>query len=207
MTIALEDVTRPPPEGFAEPVHDAARTFRTLLCALSRPGSVLPIPALPSAPQAASAAMTACLLTLCDADTPVALLGRTANCEVGRFIAFHTGAPSCEDPAQAAFVFADPLDDPALLDRLATGTQAYPDRSATLIAEVTALEPGTGARLEGPGIDGHARLGCPLFTDAFAKRWSANNAGFPRGVDLVLTCRDRLAALPRTARITVVAGA
>ena len=36
----------------------------------------------------------------------------------------------------------------------------------------------------------------------FPAQWAVNNAQFPRGVDVVLCAGDRLAALPRTTRIS-----
>jgi alpha-D-ribose 1-methylphosphonate 5-triphosphate synthase subunit PhnH len=79
------------------------------------------------------------------------------------------------------------------------GTDEFPDRSATLILEVAALQEGFGARLSGPGIrDRHLRVG-GLPEQFWTERVELQEL-FPRGLDVVLTCGDRLAALPRTTR-------
>jgi len=54
--------------------------------------------------------------------------------------------------------------------------------------------------LTGPGIPGSRRLdvgeAAPLMT-----RLAANRPRFPRGLDAILTCGDRLVAIPRSTRI------
>ncbi|MEO1104221.1 MAG: phosphonate C-P lyase system protein PhnH [Pseudomonadota bacterium] len=186
--------------AFTEPVTDAARTFRAILTAMAEPGKVLPLPSTVGTPPPMHPAMTATLLTLCDTDTPVSFAPDLASDAVRAFVAFHTGAPIVA-VFDAAFHFAvSPLTN-LPLDDFQQGKQDYPDRSATLVIEVDYLAPGSGARLTGPGIAGVARLGCPLFTPAFCEAWRCNNARFPRGVDLILTAQDTLAALPRTTRL------
>jgi alpha-D-ribose 1-methylphosphonate 5-triphosphate synthase subunit PhnH len=84
---------------------------------------------------------------------------------------------------------------------LDAGTEEEPQDGATLILEVAGLEENAGWRLTGPGIrDFHALrvIGAP---PGFVAGWARNRARFPRGVDVILTADDRLAALPRTVRI------
>ena len=133
------------------------------------------------------------LLTLADATTPVHLAPGCDTAALRDWITFHTGAPlvAAEGAVFAVGRWADLLP----LDRFALGTAEYPDRSATLIVEVAALEPATH-RLTGPGIAGEAGLRLP--GDEAARR---NAGAFPLGLDLVLTCGDRLAALPRTTTV------
>jgi alpha-D-ribose 1-methylphosphonate 5-triphosphate synthase subunit PhnH len=78
----------------------------------------------------------------------------------------------------------------------ALGTAEYPDRSATLIVECESLE-AAGARLTGPGIRGEARLDLPE-TEAFF----ANARRFPLGLDFYFTAGDRVAALPRSTKVS-----
>ncbi|MGR3493810.1 phosphonate C-P lyase system protein PhnH [Citreimonas sp.] len=179
--------------GFATPSVEAAHAFRAVMEAMARPGTIHPVAgAKPPAPL--SAAAGAVLLTLCDGDTPVHLAGAVDCDAVRAWIAFHTGAP-LTGPAECAFAVGD-WASLQPLDRFPPGTPEYPDRSATLIVERGTLE-AEGARLTGPGIRDAAALSLPE-TTAFR----ANAARFPLGLDFVLTCGDRLAALPRTTTVT-----
>lgn len=178
--------------GFADPAVQSAHAFRALLNAMARPGRIQNMSgAEPPAPLSVAAGVA--LLTLTDATTPVHLAGAADCADVRAWIAFHTGAPLVEAPAaQFALGSWDALQP---VDRFSRGEPSYPDRSATLIVEMAKLEP-TGPRLTGPGIQTEARLSLP---DVAALR--ANHALFPLGFDVILTCGDRLAALPRTTKV------
>jgi alpha-D-ribose 1-methylphosphonate 5-triphosphate synthase subunit PhnH len=178
--------------GFADPATDAARAFRAVLDAMARPGRILRL-AGAAAPAPAGPALAAALLTLADGTTPVHLAGDHDTPALRDWLRFHTGAPLA---GRGAAVFAVGSW-PALLplQDYAPGTPEYPDRSATLIVALDRLEP-SGARLTGPGILTEARLSLP---DLAPLHWNA--ARFPLGLDLILTCGDRLAALPRTTRV------
>jgi len=76
------------------------------------------------------------------------------------------------------------------------GTSEYPDRSATLIVECSELA-ASGATLTGPGIEETATLSLPEL-EAF----QANRTLFPLGLDFILTCGERLAALPRSTEVS-----
>jgi alpha-D-ribose 1-methylphosphonate 5-triphosphate synthase subunit PhnH len=89
------------------------------------------------------------------------------------------------------------------LDCFALGTDAYPDRSTTLVVEVDALADLGALTLSGPGIRGTRRLGVAGISCDFWRVRAALAPLFPRGLDLILTCGDRLAALPRTTRVEV----
>ncbi|MEM7567042.1 MAG: phosphonate C-P lyase system protein PhnH [Pseudomonadota bacterium] len=188
--------------AFPEPVFDAARSFRAILTALSRPGTVVTVEADLEPPAPMGRAMAATLLTLCDVDTAVHL-DATLDEGVRTWSDFHTAAPrlAARDANKAQFVFATTPAGRLPLAELSQGTQAYPDRSVTCVWACERLTEGSGSRLTGPGIEAHALLDCDVFDDAFRDTWAANGARFPRGVDLLLTCGDRLAALPRTTRI------
>lgn len=189
--------------GFADAVLDSQSAFRSVMDAMARPGRVekaLPAtkPPAPLSPEAGAVA-----LTLCDADTPVWLDPvLQAEESVADWLSFHTGAPVAHTPAEAHFAF---VADPAALislDNFAQGTQAYPDRSTTIVLQVDTLADGGTLILEGPGIAGTASLAPRPLPRHFAEQWAQNNARFPRGVDLILVSRLGLAALPRTTRIT-----
>lgn len=176
--------------GFADAPVEAARAFRVLLEAMARPGTIHDL-AVARPPAGLSPAAGTALLTLADGTTPVFLAGAADTAAVRDWIAFHIGAPIC-GPEGATFALGG-LD--ALvphLDRLPAGDPAYPDRSATVIAELPQLV-AQGQRLTGPGIRGAAHLSLPA-----AAMFRRNAARFPLGLDFVLTCGRSVAALPRS---------
>src|ERR1043166_6266821 len=131
--------------GFAEPVLAAQATFRTVMDAMARPGSVRGLAGIAApAPLSPSAATIA--LTLLDYETPFWLDARLAAApEVARFISFHTGAQLTADPAAAGFAFvAAPAAMPPFAS-FAQGSAEYPDRSTTLVLQVTQLAEGVGS--------------------------------------------------------------
>jgi alpha-D-ribose 1-methylphosphonate 5-triphosphate synthase subunit PhnH len=178
--------------GFADPVLDAQSCFRAVLEAMARPGRVQRATAPAEVPPGLSPAAAAVLLTLVDADTRLRL---SAGPEAEAWVRFHCGCRLVEDGAD--FV----LDPVARLPDLEAGTEEEPERGATLILEVEALEEGVGWRLAGPGIRDVHRLRAPGAPAGLLADWAASRARFPRGVDLILTAGERLAALPRTTRI------
>lgn len=174
-------------EGFATPPVDAARAFRAVIQAMSRPGTVETIDAPSPGPLGAAAAGV--LLSLCDHDTPVWLAPSVDVPEVRDWVRFHTGAPLA-GRAEAQFAFGSWAEMLPLSD-FAIGTSEYPDRSATLVVEVGDL--GHAHTLSGPGIKDTAQVTVP---DPDAVR--ANRKLFPLGLDFLLTENDRLVGLPRT---------
>lgn len=194
--------------GLPDPVMDPQRIFRAAMSALSRPGSiqiVAPgiVPPPPLYP--ATAALT---LALADFESPVWLDPLLATePTVAEFLRFHTGATLATEPSAAAFaLISDAAALPAFTD-FASGTLEYPDRSTTLIVQVSELTASPGWLLSGPGIDGNARLhAAPLPAD-FATRLDDNRTRFPCGIDIIFAAHDRIAALPRTTVVTDEQGA
>ncbi|WP_051228399.1 phosphonate C-P lyase system protein PhnH [Pleomorphomonas oryzae] len=180
--------------GFGQPVFEAQESFRRLLDAMARPGSIHQVTADVMAPGLAGPAQAALALTLCDADTPVWCAA--ASPAHSAWLAFHTGAPLTAAPEQAAFAFIGVGD--AVPDDLSLGTQDYPDRSATLVIEVQSFGEGERFRLIGPGIDGAGDLAVDGLPKSFVAFRAANSALFPRGVDVVLTAGRDIVALPRS---------
>lgn len=182
--------------GFADPVLDAQATFRAVLAAMSRPGRIERAGAAlrPPAPMAPAAA--AVLLTLADAGTA---LWHDAGEDAAAWLRFHCGAPLAASPGAAAFVLATGAA-PAL-GVLDAGTEEEPERGATLILQVAALEEADGWRITGPGIEREHRLAVAGMPDGFVGAWARNHALFPRGADVILCAGERLAALPRTVAI------
>ncbi|NMJ42204.1 phosphonate C-P lyase system protein PhnH [Roseomonas sp. JC162] len=182
--------------GFADPVLDAQAIFRAVLEAMSRPGRIQRAGAglQPPAPMMPSAA--AVLLTLADSGTT---LWQDAGEDAAAWLRFHCGAPFADAPGEAAFVLATGA--PPSVAALNAGTEEEPERGATLIVQVAALEEGAGWRLTGPGIEREHRLAVTGLPPDFVAAWARNRARFPRGVDVILCAGERLAALPRTVAI------
>jgi alpha-D-ribose 1-methylphosphonate 5-triphosphate synthase subunit PhnH len=182
--------------GFIDPPHEAQRVFRGVLEAFAHPGRIITVADAPGAPGRLSRATAAFLLTLADRDTPLWLTPDFDSPEVRDFVRFHTGAPIVEGRAEAVFaVLAH--DQLLLFDDFAIGTDAYPDRSATLVIEVPVLGVGPARSWRGPGIDGQASVAVAGLDNGFWLDWAANNALFPCGVDVVFASGSHLLALPR----------
>ncbi|MBA1142656.1 phosphonate C-P lyase system protein PhnH [Mesorhizobium neociceri] len=188
--------------GFADPVFNAQTVFRAVMDAMARPGSVQPLPAFARPPAPLSATAGAIALALCDNDTPLWLdPALQASAAVKSWLGFHTGAPLANTPADAHFaVIANPAE-MASLDGFSQGTQDYPDRSTTLILQVSDLVSGAPLLLEGPGIETPATIAPAQMPRHFVEQWKQNITRFPRGVDLILAAPDGIACLPRTTRI------
>ncbi len=204
MAIA-EQITGHITGGFANPVFDAQTTFRAVMDAMARPGTIQPAKALAQPPQPLSPTAAAVALTLCDHDTPLWLdQGLRQTAAVASWLGFHTGAPLANTPADAHFAL---VADPATLiafENFAQGAQEYPDRSTTLILQVASLSSGEKLLLKGPGIDGSSTIAPASLPRHFVEQWKQNRARFPRGVDLVLAAPEGIACLPRTTRIRPV---
>lgn len=190
------------PAGFADKVLSAQTTFRSVMDAMARPGSVQRVIAASGAPAAMMRGTAAIALTLFDHDTPVwldPLLSETSD--VGKWLKFHTGAPVIADSSVCSFaVIGDARALPAL-DRFALGTSEYPDRSTTVILQVESLTQGSAFELRGPGIDGTAVLRATLQPADLFERLAINATLFPRGIDVVLVADDAVVAIPRTTRL------
>jgi alpha-D-ribose 1-methylphosphonate 5-triphosphate synthase subunit PhnH len=188
--------------GFANPVFDAQATFRAVMDAMARPGTIQPANAGTLPPQPLSSVAAAVALTLCDHDTPLWLDPPLRQPPaVAKWLGFHSGAPLVDNPTDAHFALvADPASLIAL-ENFAQGTQEYPDRSTTLILQVASLSTGDNLLLEGPGIERTGLIAPSPLPRHFVEQWKQNRARFPRGVDLILAAPDGIACLPRTIRI------
>ncbi|WP_209880496.1 phosphonate C-P lyase system protein PhnH [Azospirillum soli] len=191
--------------GLGDPVIDSQRVFRAVLDAMARPGTLHELPQAVAgsvgAPAPFEAATAAVVLALADQETPV-WLDPSADCAaVRQHLRFHCGCPLTGNAAAAVFaVVADPGAMPPL-SAFDQGSDEFPDRSTTVIVQVPALTGGAPLELAGPGIRDRVRF-APGGLPAGFRRWVADNhAGFPRGVDLILTSGARLAALPRSTRL------
>lgn len=184
--------------GFAEPVLDAQAAFRATLDALSRPGRIETLTLRLNPPAGVDAATAAACLTLLDGDTPVWLAPHAVADSAAAWIAFHTGAPTVNAAADAAFaVVLDAASLPAL-DGFDWGTDEEPQRGATLIVQVPGMSGQGGWILSGPGIATRSALRVEGLPESFLAARRAMTGAFPRGLDILFTSGVRLAALPRT---------
>jgi len=198
--------------GFDDPVKGAQSTFRSLLHALSHPGTVVALgndATQTSVPRGLSAAMTASLLTLVDSDTPL-WLPESISDATRQFLRFHCACPFATSPALARFA-AVPAGFPIpALNTCDQGNPAFPDRSTTLIIEVEALHVLPDAQMQngepsfllsGPGIEHTQALAVHGLPDDFAQQWLDNHRHFPLGVDVFFCCKTAVCGLPRTTRL------
>ncbi len=189
--------TDAPLPGLTDPVGDAQRIFRRVLDALAHPGRIVTLDApaeWPAGRLGRGAIGTA--LALLDFETAIWL--DEAAAAIGPHLRFHCNCPLAASRDAAAFgLIGDPATLPPL-DGFALGSDSYPDRSATLVIEVRTLDQHGALRLSGPGIEEQAQLGVTGLRSGFWQERAALAPLFPRGLDLILTCGDRLAAIPRT---------
>ena len=190
------------PAGFSDKVLSAQSTFRAVMDAMARPGSIQRIASAAGAPLGMMPGSAAIALTLFDHDTPIWLDSKmSATPDVGKWLKFHTSAPVVADSSISSFALVgDPQNLPAL-ERFAFGSNEYPDRSTTLILQVEGLGVGPAVELQGPGIDGTAVLCAAFQPHDLLERLSINAALFPRGIDVVLVHDDSIVAIPRTTRL------
>ena len=188
--------------GLADPVFDAQAVFRAVMNAMARPGSAQALPLAAEAPPPLQPAAAAIALALLEADTSLWLDPALAAVpEVGAWLRFHTGTALAAAPGDAGFaLIADPAGLPPLA-AFAQGDPDYPDRSATLILQLDALEGGLPLILSGPGLAAPARIAPRPLPADMAGRCAANRDRFPLGVDILLAAGTAVAALPRSTSV------
>jgi alpha-D-ribose 1-methylphosphonate 5-triphosphate synthase subunit PhnH len=195
------------PAGFADKVLSAQSTFRSVMDAMARPGSVQRIAVASGAPAAMMRGTAAIGLTLFDHDTPLwldPLMSGTSD--VTKWLKFHTGAPVIADSSICSFALIGDAHLLPGLDRFAFGSNEYPDRSTTLILQVESLTQGPAFELRGPGIDGVTVLQAAIQPTDLFERLAINQALFPRGIDVMLVHDDTIVAIPRTTRLAAKGG-
>ncbi len=147
-------------------------------------------------------ATTSVLLTLADNDTPVWLSNTLHNDIVSQSLRFHTNAPLVDQPQQATFAVSSDTISSEQLNALCEGSAVAPETSATLIVQVSSLSGGRMLRLTGAGI-AEERMIAPQLPNCILHELTERPHPFPLGVDLILTCGERLLAIPRTTHVEV----
>ena len=212
-------------KGFDDPVTDSQRCFRTILNALSQPGSVGHLDGIPlgHAPKGWTEAAWALAMTLLDGDTLVWLSPSLATAVAHASLQFHSSCPITLNSGEADFVFVGNANEQPDWSSLRHGEAEFPDLSATVILQVPGIEvvepsapnvapnvaPSSTWELRGPGIE-HTRLirlehgPEDQWPEQLRHALVANRAQFPLGVDLLLVWRDRVCALARSTRVAAI---
>src|SRR5262245_51641319 len=114
------------PSGFADKVLSAQSTFRSVMDAMARPGTVQRIRAVAGTPGPLMRGTAAIALTLFDHDTPVWLDGAiSATPQVAKWLKFHTSAPVIADTSVCSFAVVGDAEHLPSLDRFALGSSEY----------------------------------------------------------------------------------
>jgi alpha-D-ribose 1-methylphosphonate 5-triphosphate synthase subunit PhnH len=182
--------------GFVNPVIEAQTTFRAVLDAMARPGTIHHAGEYLAAPVPLDRATAAVLLTLVDHETPLWL--DVSATPARDWLAFHCGAALVTEPSAACFAVALSLPD---LTQFPAGSHEAPEGAATVVLQVSALASGTRYRLSGPGLREPGLLSVCGLPTRFITQWQQNRSLFPRGVDIILCAGTALAALPRSVSI------
>ena len=195
------------PAGFADKVLSAQSTFRSVMDAMARPGSVQHIVATAGTPPAMMCGTAAIALTLFDHDTPIWLdPGMSATSDVAKWLKFHTSAPVIRGfiGPQVFALISDSRRTCQPLDRFAFGSNEYPDRSTTLILQVGSLTQGNYfSNCAAPASTGQLPCGHRSSRMTCSIGLTPMSRCFPRGIDVVLVHDDAIVAIPRTTRLIV----
>lgn len=199
--------TTPDAPGLANPVMESQAIFRVILRAFSRPGIPVDFPAAAAIAAPLPAGISLACLALCDQDTPVWFGPGLDVRPVREWVRFHTGAPLCAGPEQAAFAFLDGMEALPALQKFSMGTDLAPEAGATLVISTPRQLGHRDMVLSGPGIPAPASFLLPALPPLFWRQRQALQAAYPRGLDLLFCSEGAFAGLPRTTAISRTPGA
>lgn len=193
-----------PMTGLEDPVQDSQAVFRAVLEAMSYPGKAVTVSCLDDAPLPLNTATAAVCLSLVDFETPLWTDTEIASSsDAMNFLRFHCGCPVTMEPNEARTALVADARTISSFERFNTGSDERPELSTTLIIQVDNLVEGEGVRLTGPGIETSRKLTVEGVGPDFWNAVIANSGLFPRGVDMILSCHDRIVCLPRTTKVEV----
>lgn len=184
--------------AFNNYVFDAQRVFRHLMHAMSFPGRIRVLEDdLPVKSGILPEAAAALALTLFDNATDVWLAPTYDICR--EWLVFQTGCRLANTrKADFAVLPAGDFND---LDGFRLGRADYPDLSTTVIMNGVRFEAGRNYIVGGPGINGEIELKLDGLPDNFMDIWANNRELYPLGIDLILTDKNKMLALPRTTKL------
>jgi alpha-D-ribose 1-methylphosphonate 5-triphosphate synthase subunit PhnH len=173
--------TIPVPDAFEARTN---ATFDALMWALSRPGTLHPLP---------TRGMEGIAEALVDRECRV----HTDDPDLARSLTSFGAALVPVAQADHCFI-THPT--PDMLAQVAVGSALYPDAGATLVTTATH---GTGQRLRltGPGIETHTDITLDGVADIWPRRAQSR---YPAGFDLFLICGGHVMGLPRSTQIEVL---
>lgn len=189
--------------GFHDSVAGSQEIFRCALQALSMPGKAVDIPSIAQLPKAGHNSSALLLLALLDSETSLWVSPSIAQSDAPTWLRFHTGCRLVDSPAQAQFLWLARGDAWPALSQLNTGSDEYPDQSATCVMELEQHMEASAQHftLSGPGIQQPLALKAQGLPADFIAQWADNHAAFPRGVDVLLTAPSQVVGLPRTTQV------
>lgn len=187
--------------GFENPTYDSIKVFRAVANAMAKPGAIFQVHARPPAPVQLSPACAALCLTLLDADTPLWIQNNLPL--VSDYLRFHCGCPITPHEGEASFALVNNIVAMPELDVFNAGSAEYPDDSATLLIQVSSLSNATGVKLSGPGLREAMVLDAAGVSADYWRALQASRSRFPLGVDIIFTCGEHIAALPRTTQVAL----
>ena len=188
--------------GFSDPTKNSQSSFRAIMNATAKPGTIATFIDAPVPPASINKAAGACLLTLVDQDTKLWLDSALAIQAPQDWVRFHTGAPITAMTGEAAFALISDLTSLPSLGDFHQGDAKYPDRATTLIIMLPNLTSGPKLELKGPGIETHIHVSPAGLYTAFWEERADLVSHFQFGIDLMLCADNQLISIPRTTRIT-----
>lgn len=193
--------------AWEDTVHDAQTVFRSLLKALSEPGTIQRLRVNLQAPAPLHMATAAACLALMDYETTAWLADELDNDAVRTYLRFHCGLPLVSEKSAANFAVLGRSLQQLDLEAFAQGSITYPDKSATLLMQVDDLANGPEYQLTGPGINNKRSIYVSGLPADFVSKWQVNHSAFPQGVDVIFCSGDAVLGLPRTSKIKAVQSA
>lgn len=193
----------------AEPVFVAQQTFRTLLTAMSRPGTMHHLSL-----HADESPEFAICFALLDFEVAHAIVntGARSDAAIADFeqrIALHTGSPQSDRDGASFIIAYGPLPDSAWAS-VRRGTLAFPDGGATIIyvlptvGETVSTMITTRLTLTGPGIETAQDVMLSGLPGAEFGALSRANSDYPMGVDTIFVdAAGCVTCIPRSTKITV----
>lgn len=190
---------------------ESQAVFKTVLAAITRPGSIERFPA-PITQRIPS--VLAPLLVLADVETRINVLDTTTFVWEDAVISASGARTSSITEADLIAVPLEARDQIASVFALASPGTAFSPESATRVAiGVHDVRPnGTGSLagvqlvLRGPGIDGERAVCIDGLSEEDVESWKRTNSRFPAGIDVWFTTDDgRVLGIPRSTHVDIVA--